>query len=903
MAGRNYATRMSCFSLISSIETDLRDVIYGVMQEQGSVLLPEDVQKNAMERFKDHNKEEFVSKDGECRGLLDFVDFYDLSKILNKLATVQAVFDEHELKFVTAGLEGLTPARNRVCHSRPLEPSDFTELIDFTKEILTLGTGCGWVNLREAINNLDNPAFALTLSIPDFWKSQKRSIYNNLPLPEFDDIGFIGRQKDRQSINKLLASNTKVISIVGEGGIGKTALAQRCLYDVLDLCEDRSEDVPLFDIVLWVSLKTNRLTPSGVEQIREAISSGTGLFKDVSASLGGGKAEDIDAALKEISVYMEEFKILLCIDNLETISSNEVRDFLANIPQQSKVLITTRIGLGEIEFRYKLDKLDDKPSAQLMRSLSRLLNIEGLYTRKQDEIIAICKRLYNNPLLIKWYVLSIASGQSHSAIINKQSASFQEALRFCFENLYDCLSDVEVNVVSVIACWRKPVSAVELRFILSEVDEVAIEEALNQLHNSSMLESNTDYSDARTYALTGVASEFLTSLRPVSSAIYDLVKRKRKELQEILDQQSVMRYHYNYDLNAIYWSSRDENICAIYLRKAQTDFKQGRSAQAFEHIRNAKAMMPAFSECYRIHSSLLKDDPFQAQSQLEHAVELNPNSSLTRYAYAQFFLKEEDYPAAEEQIVEALRIDSEDVSLKTCKAWIYALTGRYRLSAELYEEIIPLQSSRHKKFRLSTIDQAANCYMRLAEQLLRDNDYPESKKCLTRSEEIISEAISKGDYDVSIIQKLFKLLSLSEAYYDRSGDPSVSIDIITLIDVNVDFLDFSSLRVVKDELAWYAEGASSGNATKAKDILVRLNGPDRTFGARIKGSVLRVRDSDRGVSFGFIKGQNEVEYFFHRSYLRPNNMLDEKHADVGVVFSPGRSTKGLCAFDVEIDRS
>uniref|UniRef100_UPI000AA6D766 tetratricopeptide repeat protein n=1 Tax=Pseudomonas amygdali TaxID=47877 RepID=UPI000AA6D766 len=476
------------------------------------------------------------------------------------------------------------------------------------------------------------------------------------------------------------------------------------------------------------------------------------------------------------------------------------------------------------------------------------------------------------------------------------------SLRFCFENLYDCLTEVEVEVIGVIACWRKPVSAVELRFILSDTNEVAVEEALSQLHNSSMLESNTDYSDSRTYALTGVASEFITNLRPASTAIYELVKRKKRELQVILDQQNIMQNSYKYDINAIYWSNRDENICAIYLKKAQTESKSGRDDKALEHIRTAKAMMPAFSECYRIHGAILKDAPFQAQSEFEHAVQLNPRSSLTRYAYAQFFLKEEDYAGAEEQITEALKIDSEDVSLKTCKAWIFMLTGRYRPAAEIYEEIIPLQSSRRKKFRLSSFDQAANCYIRLGEQLLKDSDYSESKKCLVRAEQIISEAISKGDYDIFVMQKLFKLLALAEQYYTRTGDASVSVDIVQLIDVNADFLTVESLQVVKAELLSYASIASRGNEAKVKDILARLNGPDRTFGARIRGEVLRVVDSERGVSFGFIKGQNEIQYFFHRSYLKPHNMLDSSHHNATVMFSPGRSSKGLCAFDVELLR-
>ncbi|WP_225602339.1 NB-ARC domain-containing protein [Pseudomonas sp. PDM03] len=557
MASRNYATRMSCFSLISSIETDLRNIIASQSTKDFSGVLPEDVEASARARYSEHKKE-ITPKDIDLSELLDFIDFYDLSKILNKISDSQTAFSKSDLKLITSELEKLSKCRNRVCHSRPLEPNDFIDLLDFTQELLGKGDRLDWKNINEARKNLDNPSFALSLNIPDFWKSSKKSIYNNLPLPEFDETGFMGRDKDRKSLNKLLVSNTKVISIVGEGGIGKTALAQRCLYDILELCEDESSSQPLYDIIVWVTLKTNRLTTSGVEQIHNAIGSSSGLFQNISKALGG-VPESLESSLSEISEYMSEFKTLLCIDNLETISSSEVRDFLANIPNNSRVLITTRMGLGEIEYRYKLDKLDDKPSIELMRNMSRLLNLDMLANKKNEALKQLCTRLYNNPLLIKWYVLAVAAGNSPADLINKESVNFKDALRFCFENLYDKLGPIEARAISIIACLRKPVSAVELRFFLEDASEVSIEEALNQLYNSSMLESTLDASDqeSRLYCLTGVAEEYINSVRPVPDDIYQLVKKKRKELLRILDESNVMQHHYNYDLNAVSWSNRD----------------------------------------------------------------------------------------------------------------------------------------------------------------------------------------------------------------------------------------------------------------------------------------------------------------------------------------------------------
>ncbi|MFT6900302.1 MAG: LuxR family glucitol operon transcriptional activator [Colwellia sp.] len=901
MSSRNFATRMSCFSLISSIEIDLRTIIIDQLPDEYDYLLPIDILKTAKERYLYHKKEVFTKENVKV-DLLDFIDFYDLSKILNKLSKIQNVFSIEELKHLTTEIEKLSPCRNRVCHSRPLESHDFTELLDFSYDLTKIKIPYKWKNINQAIQNLDNPKYALSLEIPKFWRKNAKEINNNLPITEFDDTGFMGRDKDRKTIFKLLTSNTKVISIVGEGGVGKTALAQRCLYDILDFCESNTATEPFFDIIVWVQLKTNKLTINGTVEIANAINTSTGLFQEISQTLGGITTSNLEDNLAEISEYMEEFKILLCIDNLETISSSEVRDFLANIPNSSKVLITTRIGLGEIEYRYKLDKLDDKPSIELMRNMSRLLNVDKLIKKKNDALKQLCKILYNNPLLIKWYVLSVAAGNDKE-LINKQGSNFQDALRFCFENLYDKLGSVETQAISIIACMRKAVSAVELRFFMNEIPEIEIEEALNQLHNSSMLIS-TDGSleeGGQLYSLTGVASEYINSVRPVSTENYKKIKVKKKELQLIIDETSINKHHYNYDLNTISWSNRDEKICAIYLKKALTEARKGNEALANQHIIRAKSLMPDFSECYRIHSFLLKDSsPFQAEAEMEKAIELNPNSVISRYAYAQFLISEEEFPRANEQIDFALLIDDDDIALQTCKAWILTLRGDYDSAATLYDALIPRQASRHRKFRISTFDQAANCYKRKTEQLIKDGDYTKAKVALKHSIKLIEEAINTDDYDHGSVNRLCELLITSEHYAVKTNDKSFSEDILLILEANVCKFTVSSIQRLKLGIERFIKLYPKSYLLNIDKILDAIKPKNSSYGKdRIKGTIDLVSSTDRGVSFGFINALDNQRYFFHRSELQPDTMLDKEYRDINVCFLAGENEKGICALDIK----
>jgi hypothetical protein len=183
--------------------------------------------------------------------------------------------------------------------------------------------------------------------------------------------------------------------MVGEGAIGKTALALRLAYKILD---DHNFD---FDCIVWVSAKTNQLLPNEIKGLNNSIRSSLDLLDSVGDFLGAEKVST--SGFSELIEYLNTFKILLIIDNLETVIDENIRSFLGQInSRDSKILITSRIGLGDFERRYQISNLNERDAVTLLRSLAKVRNVQHLIKCSNETLIRYCKRMLNSPGFIKW---------------------------------------------------------------------------------------------------------------------------------------------------------------------------------------------------------------------------------------------------------------------------------------------------------------------------------------------------------------------------------------------------------------------------------------------------------------------------------------------------------------------
>ncbi len=904
MKSSQVATRLTCFAILTAIEVDIRELISSSARQASKheILRPELRKKTAV-RQEDALAIEIESSSSDF-SLLDYTDFGDLAIILSDLASVIDAIPLQITKEIANKLNQLSAARNRVCHSRPLEPDDFSSFFDFSTYLVSQCSQSPWKTLKDTLARLEaEPTYVLTLRIPKFW-SPNSAIPHNLPLPEFDDTGFLGRQLDRKELTRLLTSSHPVITLTGEGGVGKTALLLRCLYDLVD-----SPNIP-YQAIVWVSLKSKYLTRTGVQQVQGAITSTLGMYQAIGDQLGIPNTSNSteEELLNELIDYLAHFKILLAFDNLETVDPQNLRKILAPVPQGSKIVITSRIGLGEIELRYPVSALDVTTAAILLRRYSKALHANDLAAAADSDITNYCSKLYFNPLLIKWFVSCVANGSSPDAILKPGGTSFKDIVKFCFENLYSKLTDEEKLVIQVLASARRPLSTTELYYLTSNISRLKVDWALNTLNRSSIVRTQIDSKSgigANSYALTEIASEFMVMCAPPSQKIFTDVQNTLRKIRQTVENENLQRLVYKYQIKAIHAESSDQKLCASLLRSALQYFNANDITNARNFIEQAKSYLPSFSECYRISAIIESDlDLYKATIEYERATELAPKSTIAYYSFALFFIKYlEDYQAALEQIDHALIVDQDDPTLLSARALCLTRLGQYPSASEIYKYILKGLADRPRKWRIATYDQAAECYLRWSERNLVSQDYEQSINQLGEASNILQFAFAQGDFDEKFIQKIAKLLGQNVSISLSSNNPKFAQEFVNIATCFESYYPEDGLAIhgYSDFVARFSGSSFHAQIVKLKlrddydsnrqERLQNQASTERRYG------VIKALPND---AYGFIFGSDRKDYFFSLSQVI--EIADRSKFIVGslVSFELGENRKGVCAVRVSL---
>jgi tetratricopeptide (TPR) repeat protein len=188
-------------------------------------------------------------------------------------------------------------------------------------------------------------------------------VYENLPAPTYSQ--FVMREQTFTEIVDGLEQRTALVLVVGLGGAGKTSLVR----EVATSCLEGKGDAPRFEAVVWVS-----------DQDRPGTTNLSIVLDEIARTLDypGFTQFAHDEKQREVEQLLKRQKVLLIVDNFETITDGALLAWLLRLPEPSKALITTRTRRRDFwsSWLVELRGMSEDEAKQLIAQRLRALRLD-----------------------------------------------------------------------------------------------------------------------------------------------------------------------------------------------------------------------------------------------------------------------------------------------------------------------------------------------------------------------------------------------------------------------------------------------------------------------------------------------------------------------------------------------
>lgn len=323
---------------------------------------------------------------------------------------------------------------------------------------------------------------------PTIRSSAQALIYQNLPSIYGD---FVGREEALQRVVEGLLSRWPLVSIEGMAGIGKTTLAivvgRACLPG-----GDARLDEP-FEACIFISAKDTVLTLN--------------TFLDrVAYELNYPRISQQPFSVEkpaEVQKLLRQYRVLLIADNLETVTDQNLIRFLRDVPEPSKVLITTRWSQVRGTWDVSLEGLAQEDALRLIRQHARRLQLENLIQATGEALKDLVMVTGGNPYAIEMalghlrYNRSLTTERQENAVKKLVNALYiaDRELDDLFDRMFkwaweDDVLNAEARCLLLATPFFVDSATAEALGAAADVEGYYLTKALRQLGEMSLLKEN-----------------------------------------------------------------------------------------------------------------------------------------------------------------------------------------------------------------------------------------------------------------------------------------------------------------------------------------------------------------------------------------------------------------------------
>ncbi|MGF1542647.1 MAG: NB-ARC domain-containing protein [Pleurocapsa sp.] len=303
---------------------------------------------------------------------------------------------------------------------------------------------------------------------------------------------FIGREKQIKLLESWNQdSDCNCILVSGMVGCGKTSLITKFAKNIQNQ----------FDHIIWLSLNNPPSISTLINYYLKIINQNLEQYSDSNLELAN---QDLSYGLSQLVNYLKEKKVLLILDDLQSIlevhqtnswykpefeSYGHLLRSVISTNHQSLLICASRVKPRLLEY-YDINQVKILDlSGWEKTSINKFIDSKSLNSIEKQKLLDLSESLQYNPQLLKiidahWDVFSDEQEELEQIV---QELSFLEGIVCLLEQELSCLSKLEQEIIFWLAISSEPIT--QEKFIYSQ-SKIKLRNSIKSLEKRSLIVQN-----------------------------------------------------------------------------------------------------------------------------------------------------------------------------------------------------------------------------------------------------------------------------------------------------------------------------------------------------------------------------------------------------------------------------